>query len=121
MSDKFYTIDFSENTVKKIETCKGRIYRGYVSQFVSEGRIVERRELRLLKRKSCHGCAKCGYLEEDLKEDIACSAPDLARIKLDTIENKKLYTLYTVIDNKDWETGQVDDWHIELIEWKEPI
>ena len=98
--------------------CNGLVFRGNVSLcYTNNDSILERRELRLLKRKSCPGCEKCGWMRDYLKEDLSM---DMYDTLLGEIEHGKLYTIhYTWY--RDWETGIYDDYDFEVIEYKEDI
>lgn len=55
--------------MSEITKCKGRIYRVVISSYLSAHNSIElRKSARVLKRRSCTGCAKCGWIEETLLE-----------------------------------------------------
>lgn len=89
------------------DPCKGLVFRGYRSQFAYKGHIGERQGLKLLKRKSCHGCPKCGPILDSAAELTA----DLS-ILFDEIQDGALYTLTYTNVSRDWESGVVDDYDI---------
>jgi len=61
----------------------------------------------MLKKKSCPGCEKCGFLLEDLSQNESVIIPE--------IEHDELYTVVVTNISKDWETGYVDDWDLEVV------
>ena len=100
--------------------CKGLIFRGYSSTFVTyrtRGEIngAGRREgIRLLKKKSCPGCGKCGWMLDVLLDHIDCETlifPD--------IEHGVLYGLRVTNEPRDYESGYVDDYDLEFYKIKE--
>ena len=66
--------DVSESVDKEQpEVCKGLLFRANVSGYTSHLKndnttIGFRVQLRKLKRKSCTGCVKCGWLLDDVQE-----------------------------------------------------
>lgn len=112
-------IDFS--LLKKIAQeepkppCKGLFFRGSVNVYHDgKGRITEKKEIRLLKRKSCEGCEDCfdwwDYMSMcDINEEIGLSH----------IEHGKLYTPICITGDPNWETGIVDEWWYEFQEVKD--
>ena len=87
--------------------CKGLIFRGFNSTFYSDCRLEKRSGIRMLKKKSCPGCEKCGFLLEDLSQNESVIIPE--------IEHDELYTVVVTNISKDWETGYVDDWDLEVV------
>jgi hypothetical protein len=72
--------------------CKGLIFRGYNSVFKkASGNFEQRQGFKLLKRKSCSGCARCGGLL-DLANDWLCDYTDSLHEK--PIQDGGLYRLY---------------------------
>ncbi len=51
-------------------SCKGKIFRASRKYFYQKGRLVNSVELRLLKRKSCPGCKKCGWVTNSSRKLI---------------------------------------------------
>lgn len=90
--------------------CKGMFFRGYYSTFYDGNKLENRAGIRFLKSKSCTGCAKCAHFDEYLNE-----SPELV-LGMDKVEHGKLYSLRTVNIYRDWESGLVDDYDIEIIE-----
>lgn len=52
--------------------CNGLVFRPYNSLYKTKGGYEQRLGFRLLKRKSCKGCIKCGYAYECLDDIISC-------------------------------------------------
>lgn len=88
--------------------CKGRVYRYRESNYISaSGEIVIKQSFRLLKRLSCPGCEKCGWMMETLSEDMSCGC--LPEIKGHP-QADGIYQLVFKAGAPDWETGVVEDW-----------
>ena len=91
--------------------CKGLVFRGYRSTFYSKGRLEMRQGVRLLKSKSCPGCNKCRWETDEIREAIDCNSLIMPGIK-----DGALYGLHAVNISKDWETGYVDAYDLEIYE-----
>ncbi len=97
--------------------CKGLFFRGSVSRCItSYGGVLERRELRFLKRMSCTGCEKCCWIMEYVSEDIYSLHSDD-----DFIGNVKHGRLYmpNIVTSRDWESGIDEIDYIEFVEVEE--
>lgn len=58
--------------ISKKEPCKGRFYRYTQSAYrANDGSVQTKETFKLLKRDSCKGCEKCGWIEEDIAEVIS--------------------------------------------------
>jgi len=68
MDTILHYIKEKESVKREEKECKGRFYRGRVCTYIQEGRIVERKEVVLLKRISCPGCQKCDWMEDVVKK-----------------------------------------------------
>ena len=98
----------------KNKQCKGIIFRASVSAYYN-GTIGQRIQLRPLKRKSCPGCEKCGWLHETLTDfDILNELPDLS-----DVAHGKMYKVITTNHVYDWESGYVDGFDLQLVEYTE--
>ncbi len=98
----------------EINPCKGLFFRGSVTRCVtSHNGILERKELRLLKRKSCKGCSKCGWIMEYFHESDVCE--DVDEDLLANVKHGKIYTP-DIHDWRDWETGHIEIDHIDFVE-----
>jgi hypothetical protein len=96
------------------DECKGLIFRCSKSRCItSYNGILEKTELRLLKRKSCPGCSKCGWIIDYLREDI--DMYELEDDYIDNCEHGKLYTPH-IVSSRDWETGIEEIDYIEFME-----
>lgn len=92
--------------------CKGKVYRCRVNAFVnSKGEYVYQEKMIPLKRKSCPGCDKCGYLEDQLPEFVSMGSA----AEIQGIEDGAIYRLEVVNESRDWETGIIDDWDLAFI------
>ena len=89
--------------------CKGIVFRGHYSLFYRKGVLQEKTELRLLKRRSCHGCPKCAWIWDDLAEG-------LDNLILPAIKQGKLYSIHSINETRDWETGFIDGYDLEVFE-----
>lgn len=92
------------------ETCKGIKFRGYASTFWSGYKLESRCGVRFLKKDSCAGCSKCAHFDEFMEE-----TPENI-IGLNEVEHGKLYTLRVTNISRDWESGIVDEWDLQLVE-----
>jgi len=92
--------------------CKGLVFRGYKSLFYvsAQEKFEMRQGIKLLKKKSCSGCEHCGWLIDNAKESI-----DWDGLIMPDIIHEALYTLKVTNESRDWESGIVDDWDIEVI------
>lgn len=104
--------DFVDKDALDVESCKGRIYKCKVSTYLDgRGNYTQKVSMDLQKRKSCKGCAKCGWIDDALTENLACGEPPI----INTYENNALYTLRSVNEKRDWETGYIDSFDLEYI------
>ena len=98
---------------KKETICKGLYWCASTSYYISVHNSIEsRKSLRLLKKKSCPGCAKCEWVFGFLNEQMDEYDP------LEEIEHGKLYT-YNVASSTEWETGYTEIDYIDFKEVKE--
>jgi len=73
----------------KEKVCKGLYWRGSENIFLdSDGSIKQFKELRLLKKKSCPGCEKCGWIFDEISASIILTT---ASNLLSKIEHGKIY------------------------------
>lgn len=98
-----------EYPLPKGEPCKGLVFRGYSNTFKSNNHIGQHQGIKLLKRKSCPGCEVCGSLLDEVSESIACNS-----LIMPTIHHGALYSIHITNVHKDWESGLVDDYEIEV-------
>lgn len=103
-----------ERTLGQLEPkenkCRGLVFRGHSSQYVYKGVIGYRQSINLLKRKSCIGCSKCGWMFDE--------AHEFARNKsiiFPGIDEGRLYTVKVTNISRDWESGYVDDYDLEIV------
>jgi len=86
---------------KKEESCKGLIYRGYTNTFInSKGTMIRKESLRLMKMKSCRGCAICGPIRDDIREYL-----DAGSLIFPEIEQGEFYSIQYSDISTDWESG----------------
>jgi hypothetical protein len=95
--------------------CQGLVFRGKKSVYYNQGRFVEKKEIRLLKKMSCRGCHKCISLMDDLKEEITNIGTEYG---FPDIKDGGLYTLEFEVLGRDPEGGWVDDWSIRIAPFK---
>lgn len=91
------------------ENCKGLVFRAHVNQYLQNGRIVQHKELRLLKRRSCPGCKDCEWLLEQLSESL-----NLEMVNLDNVDSPLMYKLEAHIGTDEY--GYVDEAEFEFVE-----
>jgi len=77
--------DVSDKNEK--EKCKGLFWRAYINTYEQDGKIVVKRELRLLKSRSCTGCVKCGWFLEYMSDEL-----DFNHTQLDNVKHGRIYT-----------------------------
>ena len=110
----------TEIVEKKSESkkvCKGLFFRANCNTYFqyNKGTITRKVTLKLLKRLSCKGCEKCGWM---LAGDFSEISEDYSNVIFDHVKNGKIYTPVVVNISKDWETGYCDDYDIEMQEVK---
>ena len=76
--------------------------------------IVETRRLLYRSRLSCH-CSRCSSLKDMIFEDIS-NLGELNIINWDKMINGHYYSITTVNETTDWESGYADDWDWKLVE-----
>ena len=92
-------------------SCVGLFYRCRVYKyFGKKGQYIERTEMIPLKRMSCSGCLKCGWVEESLQENLDCDA-----IELDEPIDGAIYIMTTKDEFRDWETGYIDEYTMAFV------
>lgn len=100
----------------KKEVCGGLFYRGRVNHYInSNGAYIADVRMIPLRRKSCKGCERCGFLQDDLKESISCETFPI----MDNIIDGAIYELRVTNESTDWETGHVDDYDLEFFKIEE--
>lgn len=102
---------------ESIEHCKGVFFRGYRSQYFQNDKFELKQGVKLLKRKSCPGCSQCAFILDNLQE-LSYTEGAIIFPKYG-IENGKLYSVCVVNESRDWESGVVDSWDLEIMEVKE--
>jgi hypothetical protein len=95
------------------EGCKGLVFIGRCSVYIRNNTVTRKETITLLKRKSCKGCADCGWMMDAVNEAILNGT-----LILPTIEEGQLYTVTISNISRDRETGIVDDWDVEIIKIK---
>jgi len=97
---------------KDDSNCIGKKYRCGVNNYIDTNGVLHMETtMRLLKRKSCPGCEKCDWIEDDLEELIACGSAPIIK----NISHGATYHVNIVNISRDWETGYVDDYDIEFV------
>lgn len=95
--------------------CKGLIFRGKKTSYLHNDKYVRQESMSLLKRKSCKGCEKCGWMLEHLNEFLGNSIDPI----ISEIEDGNLYKLRTINEGRDWETGYIDEYDFEFMAFEE--
>lgn len=105
---------------KNKTTCQELVFKGDVQFYVGKRReIIQKIRLIPMNKLSCKGCDNCfgsvsgGRLYEEMLEGGIQG--------FEKVEEGKLYKIECIVDGTDWETGYVDDWHLEIVEYKLPI
>ena len=93
--------------------CKGIVAR-YTKNCYFNGRdIVQKEAYSILKRKSCSGCEKCGWILEAIQEE--CGLENNIPAPRTILYDGDLVQFKLVCNGTDYETGVCDDWCIEAI------
>jgi len=98
-----------EVETETLDQCKGLVFRGYSNTFYSNGRIERKEGIKLLKRMSCSGCSCCGWILDYINESIDCDC-----IIFPDIQDGQLYSIRMINMSRDWETGYIDDFDLEI-------
>jgi hypothetical protein len=107
--------EFGKNMLDILEdnretACIGLTFKGHVTVFSKQGRVERRESLNIMRRLSCKGCPKCGWIRDELQETI-----NMNKLIMPPIEEGMLYTIQMVNVSTDWESGYVDDYDMEVI------
>jgi len=117
MTDIIIELSDSIKTKDPSKQCKGLIYRGKRNAFINgRDEYVYSERMMLLKRKSCKGCERCGFLHEELQQSLDM---DCLPLMPSYLEDGCLYQLSVTNMSKDWETGYVDDYDLEFVKYVE--
>jgi hypothetical protein len=102
------------NEEQTIEHCKGLTFRGFYNQYYLDGKFEIKQGIKLLKRKSCSGCEQCFFLHDALRElsDIEGAIV----LPKEGLRNGKLYSVQIINESRDWESGMVDAYDLEIFE-----
>lgn len=98
------------------KSCKGIIYKAEVSLFQTKRGIGYTIRLNEAKKLSCPGCSICNFkrgYDSGLSE---IDVDDWPIIGIENVKNGKYYTLETINQHRDYETGIIDDWDLALVE-----
>ena len=103
----------SELNTDKQPKCKGLVFRGFNNFYFNDvtGIICNKQYIKLLKRKSCSGCEHCSWIFDEIYDIMDCE-----NLIFPEIENEKLYTISVTNVSRDYETGYVDDYDLEIVE-----
>jgi hypothetical protein len=99
------------------DTCKGLIFRASVKSYINGGNIIVRKHLNLLKRKSCAGCERCGWIldADNLPEYINYFTNQDV---LEKLKHGQLYTVSISGGGRDY-WGEYDDIDYDFVEYNE--
>lgn len=112
MTDIFSSL--SLDTPEPKNNCKGMFFKAEVTQYRTVRGIAFTTKINKMKSLSCKGCEHCGPLEDIIYEFIDNESPILG---LDKVENGKLYTFNLCNMYRDWESGYVEDYDLEINEY----
>lgn len=91
--------------------CKGIVFRCILNAYIAhDDSYVEKIMMRPLKRKSCKGCVRCGWIIDSMRESVG---DERFPIIHDAMPNA-LYKVIVVNEQEDWETGFIDDFDLEF-------
>lgn len=95
-------------TEAKGPACKGLFFRVRVSRYTTRSGVIgHKREYRPLKRMSCPGCDKCGWMWDDLA--------DHGNMFLDGGKDGEVVQLKMANISHDYETGYVDGYDLAFV------
>jgi hypothetical protein len=98
-----------------VKSCSGTVFKADVQNFrTNKGGFGFSVRLVPVKRLSCTGCEACGWQSEAFSE----VGNDWPILNIETAEHDKLYEVGVCNIGTDWETGQVDEWDLELIPYE---
>lgn len=89
-------------------SCVGKVYRAEIYSYNHKDTIGYNIRLRLRKNLSCSGCELCGWQYESNDTEI---------VNITDAEHGKLYTLSICNESLDRETGAVDDYDLQIVEY----
>lgn len=104
---------FALNTQPNGEECPGVYFRYTENNYFVKGKLVFQKQLSLLKKKSCPGCEKCGWVLDDVQNGVDDFGADFFEFP-DNLNHGDIVELTLVIDSRDWETGYVDTYHLRV-------
>lgn len=90
----------------EFEPCKGQLYRCRINNHVHGDRITFQTTFTLLRRRSCKGCDKCGWVEDDLREMMPLFPKNP--------QDGAVYAISIANAQRDWESGWIDSWDLVL-------
>ncbi|RKZ94772.1 MAG: hypothetical protein DRQ46_09440 [Gammaproteobacteria bacterium] len=105
--------DFKLDVKPETNPCKGLVFRFSNTICITSHRgFMQRKELRLLKRRSCTGCEKCGWIEDYIYEELEQGDNKDFNLMRD-LEHGKMYTPHFE-SSRDWESGhyEIDDMYM---------
>jgi hypothetical protein len=103
------------NLTPKAEPCQGLIFRYNREHWIGKaGDLNFRDRFRWNKTLSCDGCEKCDWMWDDLGEFMGVY---MDGIIFNNPTQDKLYRLSVVNITRDWESGHVDGYDLEMVEW----
>ena len=105
-------LDLEETAI--LEMCQGAVFRANVSNCLTKSGFGFFVRLNKIKKLSCPGCNKCGWQDDNFAE----VNNDWPIINIEKAEHGKLYTIGICNESRDWESGVIDQWDLELIPYK---
>lgn len=104
--------------VRAVPPCNGFVGRYIDNCYAGSGALItHRRQVKLLKRKTCNGCEYCGgtdWVYDALRED-----PDSVEFAPDLV-NDDLVTAVPQYSGTDWETGEPTRFWVKFVKWSPP-
>lgn len=93
--------------------CRGVIFKARVSTYNTKRGIGFTIRLDRMNKLSCPGCEQCGWVDETLEDWISYTGePPLNFLE---VENGKLYTIGICNESRDYETGVINDFDLEVV------
>lgn len=112
-----FVFDGFKPSKKENDNCEGLIFKAEVTQYRTRRGFAFTTKFNKMKVLSCKGCEKCGPLEDLIYEFIDNESPIIG---VETVQTGKLYTFSLCNMYRDYESGYVEDFDIEVTEYKQP-
>lgn len=108
-------------TESKDPPCVGVYFRYSENNYSTDNgvKFVFQKQISLLRKMSCTGCSKCGWVLDDAYQGM-CERGRPHFEFASGIKHGDIVTIMGVVDSRDWETSYVDDWHLKVVKATPP-